>query len=167
MTNHAAFAHADAPLFLFHLLEFSGIEFDLDVEELNNRWADPDNIDGWCQMVIKHTEDTVDIITEAPETGIWKLNKDGSVSYDRFDYHRRAVDSENEAFFLRIQDVSDFRYEGADLGILITRGRAMDDKFKLTKRAKTWISGIKAQYKARPLQELQALAASEPSFKIL
>ena len=24
MTNHAAFAHADAPLFLFHLLEFSG-----------------------------------------------------------------------------------------------------------------------------------------------
>jgi len=70
MTNHAAFAHADAPLFLFHLLEFSGVKFDLDVEELNGRWADPDNIDGWCQYVIKHTEDTVDIITQAPESGI-------------------------------------------------------------------------------------------------
>ncbi len=43
MTNHAAFAHADAPLFLFHLLEFSGVDFDLDVEELNARWADPDD----------------------------------------------------------------------------------------------------------------------------
>ena len=32
MTNHAAFAHADAPLFLFHLLEFSKKKFNLDVE---------------------------------------------------------------------------------------------------------------------------------------
>lgn len=98
---------------------------------------------------------------------IWKLNKDGSVSYDRFDYHRRAVDSENEAFYLRIQNVGDFRYEGADLGILITRGRAMDDKFKLTKRAKSWINGIKSQYKAKPLPAVHALASSEPALKIL
>ena len=33
LTNHAAFAYADAPLFLFHLLEFSGVDFDLDVDE--------------------------------------------------------------------------------------------------------------------------------------
>lgn len=167
MTNHAAFAHADAPLFLFHLLEFSGVKFDLDVEELNNRWADPDNIDGWCQMVIKHTEDNVDFITEAPESGIWQLNKDGSLTYDRFDYHRRAVENENEAFFLRIQNVGDFRYEGADLGILITRGRAMDDKFRLTRRAKAWIKGIKSQYKARPLPSVPPVAAEAPAFKIL
>lgn len=167
MTNHAAFAHADAPLFLFHLLEFSGVDFDLDVEQLNDRWADPANIDGWCQMVIKHTEDTVDIITQAPETGIWEMNPDGSVSYERFDYHRRAVESENEAFFLRIQNVGDFRYEGADLGILITRGRAMDNRFRLNKRAKAWIEGIKAQYKARPLPAVHAMASSEPAFKIL
>ena len=167
MTNHAAFAHADAPLFLFHLLEFSGVPFDIDVNELNNRWADADNIDGWCQMVIKYTEDNVDIITEAPESGIWKLGKDGSVSFDRFDYHRRAVESESEAFFLRISDKGDYRYEGADLGILITRGRAMDDKFRLPKRAKQWIAGIKSQYKAKPLPKAQAVEMSDPAFKIL
>ena len=33
MTNHAAFAYADAPLFLFHLLEFSGVPFDLNVKK--------------------------------------------------------------------------------------------------------------------------------------
>lgn len=167
MTNHAAFAHADAPLFLFHLLEFSGVPFDIDVNELNNCWADSDNIDGWCQMVIKHTEDNVDIITEAPESGIWKLNKDGSIAYDRFDYHRRAVESENEAFFLRISNKGDYRYEGADLGILITRGRAMDDKFRLTKRAKQWIAGIKGHYKAVPLPKAQAVEMTDPAFKIL
>ena len=167
MTNHAAFAHADAPLFLFHLLEFSGVPFDIDVEELNNRWADSDNIDGWCQMVIKHTEDNVDIITEAPESGIWRMNGDGSIEYNRFDYHRRAVESEQEAFFLRISNTGDYRYEGADLGILITRGRAMDNNFKLTKRSKNWIAGIKGHYKAKPLPKAQVLEMADPAFKIL
>ena len=167
MTNHAAFAHADAPLFLFHLLEFSGVPFDLDVEELNKRWADSANIDGWCQMVIKHTEDNVDILTQAPESGIWKLNSDGSVEFDRFDYHRRAVDSENEAFFLRISKPGDYRYEGADLGILITRGRAMDKRFRLTKRSKAWIDGIKSQFKAKKLPKAETFTASDPAFKIL
>lgn len=167
MTNHAAFAHADAPLFLFHLLEFSGVPFDIDVEELNNRWADADNIDGWCQMVIKHTEDNVDIITEAPESGIWHMNSDGSIEYNRFDYHRRAVESEQEAFFLRISNAGDYRYEGADLGILITRGRAMDNNFKLTKRSKQWIAGIKGHYKAKPMPKAQVLEMADPAFKIL
>ncbi len=158
----------DAPLFLFHLLEFTGIDFNLDVQELNGRWADPDNIDQWCQMVIKHTDDNVDIITEAPESGIWRLKSDGQVEYNRFDYHRRAVESETEAFFLRIQGVGDYRYEGADLGILITRGRAMDNNFQLTERTKAWINGIKAQYKAQPLPSAEPLfETAEPAFKIL
>ncbi len=165
MTNHAAFAHADAPLFLFHLLEFSGKPFDLDVEELNARWADPDMIDSWSQMVIKHTEDSVDIITAAPETGIYRMLPDGRVVYDRFDYHRRAVESENEAFFLRIARAGDFRYEGADLGILVTRGRSMTPGFQLAPRSKKWIDGIKKCFSARPLPA--AAASTDPVFKIM
>jgi hypothetical protein len=167
MTNHAAFAHADAPLFLFHLLEFSGIPFELDVAALNARWADSDNVDSWCQMVIKHTDDNVDIIIDAPESGIWRLNKDGSVEFDRFDYHRRAVNSETEAFFLRISKAGDYRYEGADLGILITRGRAMGNGFRLNKRSKQWIEGIKSKFKAVSLPAAEALPVSDPSFKIM
>lgn len=49
------------------------------------------------------------------------MAQDGSVSYQRFDYNRKAIDTEQEAFFLRITGPGDFRYEGADLGILITR----------------------------------------------
>jgi hypothetical protein len=168
MTNHAAFAHADAPLFLFHLLEFSGVPFDIDVAELNARWADPDNVDTWSQMVIKHTEDSVDILTEAPESGIWRLLDDGRVEYDRFDYHRRAVESEREAFFLRILKPGDYRYEGADLGILITRGRSMDNRFRLNQRSRAWIDGIKGAFKAKPLSVATAAPVlTEPAFKIL
>lgn len=168
MTNHAAFAHADAPLFLFHLLEFSKKKFKLNVAELNSRWADPDMIDGWSQMVIKHTEDTVDTITEAPQTGIYKMLTDGRIVFDRFDYHRRAVESEDEAFFLRISGRGDYRYEGADLGILVTRGRSMTSSFQLNERAKKWIHGIKACYAAVPLPVLEAgPVMHEPVFKVL
>jgi D-alanine-D-alanine ligase-like ATP-grasp enzyme len=171
MTNHAAFAHADAPLFLFHLLEFCGVDFELDVDELNERWSDAENIDSWSQMVIKHTEDSVDILTAAPETGIWRLRDDGLIAYDRFDYHRRAVESEREAFFLRISGPGDYRYEGADLGILVTRGRLMTDDFRLNDRARAWIEGIKAQYAAQRLPSPEAIEAAPPmvvgQFKIL
>lgn len=168
MTNHAAFAHADAPLFLFHLLEFSGKPFDLDVEELNNRWADPAMIDSWSQMVIKHTDDSVDLLTDAPETGIYRIDDDGTVTYDRFDYHRRAVETNGEAFFLRILKPGDYRYEGADLGILVMRGRSMTKNFQLTDRSVQWIDGIKAAFKATPLDQLSAAPAlPEPAFKIL
>jgi biotin carboxylase len=168
MTNHAAFAYADVPLFLFHLLEFSGQDFDIDVEALNTRWADPDFIDSWSQIVIKHTDANVDIVTQAPPSGIWKQASDGSVSYHRFDYHRAAVESEREAYFLRIAGAGDYRYEGADLGILITRGRSMTDDFKLNERAQRWIKGLKSYYYGKPLGAVQEPAApAAGAFKIL
>jgi len=166
MTNQAAFAHADLPLFLLHLLEFSGVEFDVDLEELNDRWADPRNIDSWSQMVIKHIDPAVERIAEAPMTGIWRMAADGSIAYSRFDYHRRAIASEAEAFFLRIVGPGSYRYEGADLGILVTRGRLMSDKFQLNRRARDWLTGIKGAFRPVSGQDLSlgrsATAAEAP-----
>ena len=39
MTNVTAVAYADMPLFLFHLLEFMDVDYEIDVDELNERWA--------------------------------------------------------------------------------------------------------------------------------
>jgi D-alanine-D-alanine ligase-like ATP-grasp enzyme len=165
MTNHAAFAHADAPLFLVHLLEFSNVPFELDIDELNARWAARENIDNWSQIVIKHTENTVDVLSEAPESGIWRMGEGGRVHYDRFDYHRRAVESEREAFYLRILKPGDYRYEGADLGILVLRGRVMTSKFELTERAQRWIHAIRSMYRGQPM--MPAPVPAERSFKLL
>ena len=161
MTNLAAFAHADAPLFLFHLLEWSGLDFELDVEALNERWADPENIDSWGQLVIKHTLDTVELITDAPQSGIWRMRTDGSLEYVRMQTHRRTVENEQEAFFLRIAKPGDYKYEGADLGILITPGRLMTEDFSMNDRAKAWTRAIASKFQSRPLQPVETQAAQQ------
>ena len=149
LTNHAAFAHADVPLFLFHLLEFSGVDFELDVEELNARWADPRFIDSWSAVVLKSTSAEVDRVTEAPPSGLWRLREGGGVSYERFDYRRSAIETEREGLFLRITGPGDWRYEGADLGILVTRGRLMTDEFELNERARAWVAGLGERYRTQ------------------
>ena len=153
MTNLAAFAHADAPLFLFHLLEFSGASFDLDVNEINQRWSDKDNIDDWSQLVIKHTGKEIEQITAAPRSGVWELKKDGAIEFSRAQTHRRTVHREDRAFWLRIANKGDWFYEGADLGILVTPGRLMGKNFRLTDRARGWIKGIRAQYEGAPVSK--------------
>ncbi len=148
MTNLAAFAHSDAPLYLFHLLEFAGVPYELDVNALNDRWSHPSRIDTWSQMVIKHTGTKIEPIRTAPRSGVWRMEKDGEVVFERDQIHRRTVVNEDHAFFLRIANKGDWFYEGADLGILVSRGRFMTDNFRLTKRARQWIAGIQAQYGA-------------------
>ncbi|MEZ6243263.1 MAG: biotin carboxylase [Phycisphaerales bacterium] len=169
MTNLACFAHADAPLFLFHLLEWMGVDYKLNVDKLNARWSDPANIDSWSQLIIKHPEDSVDRITAAPPSGVWEIDDAGRVRHVRMQTHRRTVQFENRAFFLRISGAGDYRYEGADLGILVSPGRFMDDEFRLTERAKAWISGIRSHYAGVPITPAQAEAAHvEPgAFKLL
>ena len=166
LTNHAAFAHADVPLFLFHLLEFSGVEFDLDIAELNARWADPRFIDSWSAVVLKSTSADVDQVTAAPQSGLWRLHGDG-VAYERFDYRRAAVQDERQGLYLRITGPGDWRYEGADLGILITRGRLMTDDFELTDRAREWVVGLNSHYQSEaPVASAVATAPGGHLFKL-
>ncbi len=148
ITNHAVFAMSDAPLHLFHIMEWMDQPYELNVNALNRRWAKEENIDSWGQMVIKHTEDDIRRVTEAPRSGIWRMRPDGSIYFWRMDTHRRYVEMDNEAFFLRITRVGDWLYEGADIGILVMRGRMMNDEFELLERSKKWLKAIKAQYKS-------------------
>lgn len=158
ITNHAVFALADAPLFIFHILEWMDVDYDLDVKELNDRWTDQENVDSWSQLIIKHTADTIEYVNQAPKSGIWKMYDNGHIQFDRMDTHRRAVETESEAFFLRITKEGDYLYEGADMGILVTRGRMMTDKFQLNARAKQWIKAIQGQYGSTLVEDKRVLA---------
>ncbi len=153
ITNHAVFALADAPLYLFHILEWMDVEYELGIKAINSRWAKQENIDSWSQLIIKHTEETIEFVSEAPVSGIWRMFDNGHIQFDRMDTHRRAVESEREAFFLRITGQGDYLYEGADLGILVARGRMMTDDFQLTERAKNWIAAIRAQYTSQLIED--------------
>jgi biotin carboxylase len=170
ITNVTAVAYGDMPLFLFHLLEFMDVDYEIDVDELNERWTHPANIDEWAQFVLKQSEDTVELITRAPPSGRWRMGADGSVAFVRPDTDWHTVADENEAFYLRIAAEGVYRYKGADLGILVTRGRLMDDDYELTDRARAWIAGIKAAFEGRPAEEEipPSLPAAEPfGFKML
>ena len=69
ITNVTAGAYADVPLFLFHILEYMNVDFDLDVDEINERWEELASGDLWSQMVMKETDDIVQQLTATPRTG--------------------------------------------------------------------------------------------------
>ncbi|TAW51931.1 biotin carboxylase [Rhizobium leguminosarum] len=162
LTNHAPFAYADAPLFLFHLMEFSDIAYDIDVEDLNDRWACNESIEPWLQVMIKQTEKLNEIVTHAPATGIYRMAADNSVSYDRFACQWEEIESEEEAFFLCLAGPGDSLYLGAYFGVLLMRGRAMNDEAELNERTRNWVGGIKRIYASKPLTEIQGDEATEP-----
>jgi biotin carboxylase len=149
ITNVTAVAYGDMPLFLFHLLEFMDVDFEIDVDELNERWAQANNLDEWTQFILKQTEDATELITQAPRSGIWRGHGDG-IAFARSDTDWHTIADESEAFYLRIAGVGQYRYPGADLGIMVTRGRFMDEEHQLVDRARTWISGIKGQFASEP-----------------
>ena len=65
ITNVTAGAYADVPLFAFHLLEFMDVDFDFDVDEINERWEELAAADVWSQMIIKETSPVVERIDAA------------------------------------------------------------------------------------------------------
>jgi hypothetical protein len=169
ITNVTAVAYGDMPLFLFHLLEFMDVDYEIDVDELNERWAHPDNIDDWTQFILKQTDEAVEMITEAPASGIWRMSEQVTIGFDRRDTDWHTIADPSEAFYLRIASAGGYRYPGADLGILVTRGRFLDDDHELVDRARHWIAGIKDQFRSSPpIREDEREVRPEPfGFKML
>jgi biotin carboxylase len=156
MTNVTAGAYADVPLFLFHLLEFMDVDYTVDVEEINERWRELAAVDVWAQLIMKEPDDSVERILAAPRTGTWHLDDDGELSFARVSNDWHEVTHEDEAFFLRVYAPGDYRFKGADLGILVTKGR-MQTAEGLTERSRRYINGIRSHYTSEPLREPPAV----------
>jgi hypothetical protein len=170
ITNVTAGAYADVPLFLFHLLEYMDVDFDLDVDEINERWEELASADVWSQMIIKETSNVVERLETTPRTGQYSLDDNGALVFRRaaLDWHQ--LQDESEAFFLRIYGNGDYRWKGADLGVLVTKGRLQIDSAQggsaLTIRARHLIDSVRAHYSGTPLAEPSA-AKQTVGFKSL
>jgi hypothetical protein len=156
MTNVTAGAYADIPLFLFHLLEFMDVDYTIDVDEINERWRELAAVDVWAQLIMKEPNDSVERILAAPQTGTYRLDEDGNLSFVHVSYDWHEVTHEDECFFLRVYGPGDYRFKGADLGILVTKGR-MQTSEGLTGRCRSYIEGIRSMYKSEPLPEPPAV----------
>jgi len=166
MTNVTAGAYADMPLFLFHLLEYLGVDYEVDIAEINERWSREASVDVWSQIIIKETGDQVELLTRAPRTGIYRLAGDGTADFSRWGYDWHWIAGESEAFYLRILAQGDYRYPGADLGALVTRGRLQTDDSELEDRCKQWIAGLRAQFAGTPIVRQHPESAAPSSFKM-
>jgi biotin carboxylase len=165
MTNVTAGAYADIPLFLFHLLEYLDVEYELDVDDINARWARTAGEDVWSQLIIKATDDDVELITAAPMTGVYKLDDRGRIAFARWANDWHNLIDESEAFYLRVAAAGDYRYKGADLGVLVTRGRLQTDDDRLTDRCRHWIDGITSQFAGTPITPADTVPLAGTSLK--
>nr|WP_083170898.1 biotin carboxylase [Mycobacterium aquaticum] len=156
MTNVTAGAYADVPLFLFHLLEFMDVDYTINVEEINDRWRDLAAVDVWSQLIMKEPNKTVERILAAPKTGTWHLDDDGVLTFAQVVNDWHDITGEDEAFFLRVYGEGDYRFKGADLGILVTKGR-MQTAEGLTPRCLHYIEGIRDAYQSEPLPDPPAV----------
>ena len=152
MTNVTAGAYADLPLFLFHLLEYMDVDYELDVDELDERWRELAAADVWAQLIMKEPNDSVERILAAPRTGTYRLNEDGSLEFLHVSHDWHDLGAENECFYLRVYAPGDYRFRGADLGILVTKER-MQTSEGLTVRCRQYIKGIRDMYVSEPLTQ--------------
>ena len=150
---------------LFHLLEFMDVDFEIDVEEIQKRWAD---FGSWTQLVLKHTEDQVRLITKAPQSGIWQMQADGGIEFIRKSIDWSNVGDDENAFYLRVYGEGEYSYLGADMGILVSCGRMQSDDRELLPRAKQWIQAISDQFEYKNLDEIEVpMIPSESVRKML
>ncbi|WP_457113087.1 biotin carboxylase [Marmoricola sp. URHA0025 HA25] len=158
MTNVTAGAYADVPLFLFHLLEHLDVDYDLDVAEINQRWRELAAVDVWSQLIMKTSDPQVRLIDDAPTTGIYRLQPDGSLEFERNTLDWHDLHDTDDAFFLRVHGEGEYLYKGADLGILVTKARMQTDR-GLTDECVAFIEGIKSRYVTTPADELPPRAS--------
>jgi len=156
MTNVTEGAYADIPLFLFHLLEYMDVDYAIDVEDINERWRDLAARDVWAQLIIKEPDDRVERILSAPRTGTYQLSPDGQLTFLRASHDWHQLTGEDECFFLRVYGAGDYRFKGADLGILVTKGR-MQTASGLTERCRRYIDGIRSKYISEPIGQPPAV----------
>ena len=143
LTNLITAHYGGVPLFLFHMLEYLDIDYQIDLRKVQNRWNE---YDFWSQLVLKQTEDKVKQLTHAPQTGVWRMDKYGGIAFERSDLDWTNVIDNDEAFYLRVYREGDYTYKGADLGIIVSRGRMQTEQRELRERAKQWTAAINAEF---------------------
>jgi hypothetical protein len=74
------------------------------------------------------------------------MSDQGAIDFARWGHDWHSLHDESEAFYLRVLAPGDYRYPGADLGVLVARSRMQTEENELTPRAHQWIDAIHGQF---------------------
>ena len=116
MTNVTAGAYADMPLFLFHLLEYMDVDYELDVEEINERWRELAAVDVVGPADHEGAADSVERILGAPRTGTYRLEPTGRCGSCASRTTGTTLEDEDECFFLRVYGAGRLPLQGCRPG---------------------------------------------------
>jgi len=147
MTNLITSTYGGVPLFLFHMLEFADVDWTVDLDAVQERWLD---FDEWSQLVLKQVTDEVELITEAPPSGLWRMRADGEIEFVREETDWHTVRTPDEAFYLRVYGAGEYRYPGADIGVIVTHGRMQTDDRELLDRGRVWAAAMAKRFHGVP-----------------
>ena len=133
------------------------VDYAVDVDEINERWRELAAVYVWAQLIMKEPNESVERILAAPQTGTYRLDEDGNLTFVRVSNDWHEVTHEDECFFMRVYGPGDYRFKGADLGILVTKGRTQTP-VGLTRRCRSYIEGIRSMYRSEAMPEPPAVA---------
>ena len=161
MTNMSDFCYKNVPLFLFHLLEYSGVNFTVEPTEYNQRSLVSGAQATAGQLIYKYTHQTLQIITKAPVSGIYKLISDEEnqpeLIFQKASYDRREALAEDEVFVMRIMQEAEYAYKGGDLAILFSNTPLKSPEENLTNTASALINALSNSFEYRELTEEEML----------
>ncbi|MEM7171361.1 MAG: biotin carboxylase [Pseudomonadota bacterium] len=163
LTNLTTAHYGGVPMFLFHLLEYLDVDYEIDLRRIQRRWNE---FDFWSQLILKQTQDKVKLLTKAPRTGIYTMDNNGAITFQRNELDWTNVIDNNEAFYLRVYKEGDYTYKGADLGVVVTRGRMQTADRQLRERAKLWTAAINAEFEGTDPKDIPQMPLHPLSTKL-
>ena len=151
------------PLFAYHLLEYSGVPFTLDLDEIRAERDGALSGQQWSTLVIQYPGPGVDRIVEAAPTGRYRITGSataapgnavstgaaGAVSLDFIspDPDWQGLSATDEAFWFRAVGTGDICGPGVDIGMLVIRRRVQEEHYALTPMAKALILAVQGRYR--------------------
>ena len=148
MTNVTAGAYADMPLFLFHLLEYMDVDYDARRRRDQRALARAGGRRRVGQLIMKEPDRPASSGSCGAADRALAPRRRGTLTSRASPSTGTTSPHENERFFLRVYGPGDYRFKGADLGVLVTKGR-MQTAEGLTPRCRRYIEGIRAHVRQR------------------
>ena len=170
ITNLADFCQQNVPLFLFHLLEYDdSVDLTLDVAEFNQAMLRHGADGVSAQVILKHTDSRLQVVTRSPVSGVYTLAADGQLALKCASVNRRDALAEEEAYVLRILPEGDYAYKGADLAIMFVNQVIRTPQGQLNALGERWVNALQGQFGLRQLNQqersLVALASNPANVK--
>ncbi len=151
ITNMSVFSQKHLPLFLFHLLEYDpSVHLALDIEAFNQLQLEQGALGTASQLILKYTEAPLCVITQAPVSGVYRMEQ-GRLVLEKASTDRLEALAETQVYVLRIMQQGDYADKGRDLAILFLNQaiRASDGQLNLTGLA--WVAALKSSFAFRNL----------------